>query len=254
MQSYDKEKLLRGIDSPGIKVEILDSTSSTNDYFQDLHGDLPYLCIAEYQTSGRGRMQRKWESPKGQNIHMSLFYRFYRYTEQLSGLSLTTGLALREAIEKCCGLKGVSLKWPNDVLYEGRKLAGILIENRHVGDDFYAVIGIGVNVNMKYSDMDIETPWTSIYESTKKEHDRNNLVIEIVNNLIKYFDKLDHRGFSQFAEEWESHDVLQGKYIRLRQGDKIFEGPCVGVDEGGRLSLRTVSGLRSFNYGEVTTR
>ena len=254
MNTLSKDKIFEGLDNKDINVDVLDEIGSTNDYFTDTTFDAPFLCVSDYQSKGRGRLNREWVSTSGSNIHMSLLYKFHRYTNQLSGLSLTTGLAVREAIMNACGIKELSVKWPNDILCEGRKLSGILIETKTIGKQFYAVVGIGVNVNMEEPETEIQNSWTSIYKITERKYDRSDLIANIVNNLCKYYKKLERSGFSQFSADWEEHDVLRGKYVKIRQDNRVFEGPCLGVDECGRLSIRTDSGLRFFNYGDVTTR
>jgi BirA family biotin operon repressor/biotin-[acetyl-CoA-carboxylase] ligase len=249
-----KESIIKGLENKDIKVDVLQKTESTNDYFENIISDSPYLCVADYQSKGRGRLNREWVSPSGSNIYISLLYRFYKYTNQLSGLSLSTGLAIREALMASSEVDGISVKWPNDILYEGRKLAGILIETKSIDNQFYAVVGIGVNVNMENPEEEIQGRWISLRQITGKEQDRSELISNIVNSVIKYYKKLERYGFSQFESEWEANDVLRGRQVKLKQDNRIFEGLCLGVDECGRLSIRTDTGLRFFNYGEATTR
>jgi len=249
----DKNKIISGI-SKDIEVVVLDQTDSTNDYFVDAqYASSPSICLAEQQLKGRGRVGRKWYSPYGCNIYLSLLYKFSNIHE-ISSLSLVIGLAVREAITKICNNDDdLFVKWPNDIFYKDKKLGGILIESKTLGEDIYVTAGIGINVNLAEEDVKIDTSWTSIKKITGRDQDRNQLVVEMVNNILSYYKNFQKSGFEYFMNEWKEKDLLQGKQITLDQDSEKVEGLCKGVDDMGNLLLRLEDGsLRSFNYGDTS--
>src|SRR5690554_891663 len=175
------QEALPGSLEAAIGWQLLDSVDSTNaQLMRQLTapaGDrVMQVCLAEQQTSGRGRRGRDWVSPYAQNVYLSVAVPFSDGAQKLEGLSLLVGLVLVEALE-ACGFQGCGLKWPNDILLEGRKLAGILVEI--TGDltaDCVAVIGVGINVLMKDPESAIAQAWTSLLLSRQvAQLDRNRL-------------------------------------------------------------------------------
>ncbi|MCH9753367.1 MAG: biotin--[acetyl-CoA-carboxylase] ligase [Alphaproteobacteria bacterium] len=254
MSKLEESAIKSGL-STDIDIIVLDKTESTNDYFIDIGSSAaPSICLAEQQLKGKGRSGRSWYSPYGSNIYLSLFYKFSNTPYKISSLSLVIGLAVREAISRICGNDDdLCVKWPNDIFYKDKKLAGILVESKTLGDEVYVTAGIGINVNLDEDTNQIDNAWTSIKKMTGHEHDRNILVIEVVNNILSYYKEFEVKGFGAFMSKWLEKDLLQGKEIILSQVSKEIEGKCEGVDDIGNLLIRMKDGsLQKFNYGDTT--
>lgn len=211
------------------------------------------LYLAECQTAGRGRRGRVWQSPYAANIYMTLVWRYFTGAASLEGLSLAVGLALLEALQKL-GLNDARLKWPNDVLVQGKKLAGILIELQ--GDpsaECEVVIGVGLNVAMQTDEVLIDQPWTDL-EQHLGMVSRNQVVAEMINALLPMLDSYAEQGFVAFAERWRALDAFKDAPVWLQVGEKRIAGIARGVDARGALQLETSQGVQVFSGGEVSMR
>jgi BirA family biotin operon repressor/biotin-[acetyl-CoA-carboxylase] ligase len=145
------------------------------------------FCLAEEQTQGRGQHGKTWISPPGQNIYLSYLYYCREPLHQLQDISIKTGEVLRRYLTEELSLPALTLKWPNDLLYEQKKLAGILVETQTYQDLSALVIGIGLNVNMQTTPQAINQAWTSLAKITKKNYDLNMIAGGLMNNLLKVF-------------------------------------------------------------------
>jgi len=249
MHPLDKEKIIAGLNIQNVDIHVVQEISSTNDFFSK-PGHSPSVCIAEKQSAGRGRINRVWHSPIGTNIYMSLVYKFNN--TDLSTISLITGLAVRDAIEKYICLLGINVKWPNDILYQEKKLGGILIESQIAGKSAYVIAGIGINVNL-IETTKIHKPWTSLQKITNTIHDRNSIISAIINNILLYYKRFEKDGFKDFIQEWNNHDILLNKVIRVTEDSRVFEGKSLGINSEGNLLLKVNDGeIKCFNYGETS--
>lgn len=213
-----------------------------------------YCCLAEQQTSGRGRRGREWQSPFGRNVYLSQVWEFQSGASALEGLSLSVGLAIVRAVSKF-GVNGLGLKWPNDVLYENKKLAGILLEMQ--GDPAgicQVVVGVGLNVDMSGADTAaISQAWTDLSQIVGAV-DRNKLVAELMSSLHLVYKEFLAGGFAAHRDEWCRHDAFAGRDVKVQLGDTFIEGVVSGLDRSGGLVLMTGDGERVFNGGEVSLR
>ncbi|MBS0557723.1 MAG: biotin--[acetyl-CoA-carboxylase] ligase [Proteobacteria bacterium] len=212
------------------------------------------VCIAEMQSAGRGRRGRAWLSPLGANVYFSLLKRFARGMDALAGLSLAVGVAVTQALEDC-GASGLGLKWPNDVLVDGRKLAGILIE---VGGEFlgpcHAVIGIGINLRLP-PDFDSGQPATDLVRvCAGAMPSRNRLVARLLVRLTAALDEFVDAGFTAFADRYARRDALAGKAVRVQAANGVNEGMAIGVDARGALCVRNADGVVAYDSAEVSVR
>lgn len=227
-------------------IAIFPTIDSTNNYLLQLPETQKrsgYVCLAETQTAGRGRLGRTWLSPANENIYMSLLWKMP--IEKRSGLSLIVGMAVLECL-KNSGMASAKIKWPNDITLNGKKLAGILIEA--VGD--YVVIGIGINANMTHAN-DITQAWTSIAQEIGTV-DRNKVVAELFYFLQKELNQFETQGLKPTQEIWSSVDALNNLNITIEQNGIFHEGIAKGINEQGALLLQTPSGLKPFYSGEIT--
>ncbi|MEH6471322.1 MAG: bifunctional biotin--[acetyl-CoA-carboxylase] ligase/biotin operon repressor BirA [Halopseudomonas sp.] len=218
----------------------------------DCHGR---LYIAEQQTAGRGRRGRQWASPFARNLYFSLTWSFSGGAAALEGLSLVVGLALLNGLAEE-GIDGVQLKWPNDLLHNGRKLAGVLLEmSGDASGQCQVVIGVGVNVAMpETAAADVDQPWTDLQQIVARPVDRNRVLARLVNALVDALQLFERQGFAPFREAWQQHNAHQGARVRLSTERFSEQGECVGVDATGALLLKTEQGVKAFHGGELSLR
>ncbi len=218
---------------------------------ESAHG---YFCVAEHQTAGRGRHGRRWVSPYGRNIYFSMGWSFSGGAAVLEGLSLAVGVAIVKALSSC-GVEGVQLKWPNDVLWQDKKLAGVLLEmTGDASGECQVVIGIGLNVSMVESEAkDIDQKWVSL-ASINPNVSRNELVASLIRELGLILESYHVNGFSALRAEWESLDCFRGKEVEIRVGEQLTVGVVAGVNDSGALRLKTEAGEQLIYGGEASLR
>lgn len=254
IERFDSNKIIHSIEPENqpqlAKLEIFDVIDSTNTYLLDqakLGAPSGSVCLAEQQTQGRGRRGRSWFSPPCTNIYFSFLWRFSTL-ENISGLSVAVAVMVATVLKKY-GISNIELKWPNDVLFAGRKLAGILLERKESA----VVIGIGLNV---YLPNDADPNWIAIHDITGQDVSRNHLVGLLTNELLSQLSLYQRRGLSAFLEGWRQHDSLVNKKVTLQTPEHVFSGVMKGINEQGELILQedTTNALRTFSYGEVSCR
>ena len=252
----DKEKILSKLSNEfrsKVILEVFDTISSTNDYLlrkeKNKNKDIK-ICIAEEQTKGRGRRGKSWISPKFKNIYFSL--NSFLKKEDLSGLSIAVALSVSKVLTK---INVMSLiKWPNDLLVGNKKICGILIETAKVGELTKVVIGIGINVNMEYSEL-IDQEWTSIKLEKKQLVDRNSIITEMINQLCITLNKFEQEEFDYFLKRFTSLDLLRDKEFTLKdKPNETFIGK--GIDNKGLLIAQNLKDQRivKFSSGEVSLK
>lgn len=238
---------------------LFSEVDSTNQFLLDLsdsgQADYASVCLAERQLSGRGRRGRKWVSPFGKNLYCSVLWRFRQPLAALEGLSLVVALSIYKVLEEQ-GYHDISLKWPNDILSQSKKLAGILLEVRGDLIDFCdVVIGFGINVDMPgKSGQAIDQAWTDLFSISGETVDRNVLVAAILNQLAQDLPRFEQQGFSAFQEAWNQRDGLKGQAVNLLVGKDTITGVAQGVDEKGALLLDHEGVVHSYHAGEVSMR
>lgn len=214
------------------------------------------VIAAEWQSAGRGRRGRAWHAGLGGGLAFSMLWRFAQGAGELSGLSLAVGVALARGLAAFAG-PGIALKWPNDIVAEGGKLGGILIEL--AGDVLgpgAAVIGVGINVRLSPGvRAGIDQPATDLESILDGRVDRNALLAALLAALDRALTEFAAAGFGPFRSEWERLHVHQGKPVTLLLPDGRSErGQARGVAEDGSLLLETSGGLKRFHSGEVSLR
>lgn len=238
-------------------IHVHDSVSSTNDYVMRLSEtdtDKFVVCVANQQMAGKGRNGRQWLSPADANIYMSIGCHFdLSITSQLSGLSLVCGVAVCRKLE-ALGLMP-EIKWPNDILINSRKLAGILIETRVKSDHVYVVIGIGLNVKMpEIEENKIDQPWIDLHQAldagSKMMHssvydgeivdsgiDRNLLTAMMLEAVVDACMLYRQSGFMTFADDWQRFDVLAGKEVVVKMKSGEHKVKVLGLDTNCALRV-----------------
>ncbi|WP_460121809.1 bifunctional biotin--[acetyl-CoA-carboxylase] ligase/biotin operon repressor BirA [Pseudomonas sp. H3_G09] len=237
-------------------VRVFDSVDSTNaEALRSISegAPAPFLVLAERQLAGRGRRGRKWVSPFAENLYYSLVLRIEGGMRQLEGLSLVVGLAAMQTL-RSTGVSNVGLKWPNDVLVGNKKIAGILLEL--VGDPAdvcHVVLGIGINVNMQVAH-EVDQQWTSIRLESGQACDRNDLVVELSNQLNTYIHRHQANGFASLQAEWAENHLWQGRSVSLIAGNSHIDGVVLGIDNQGGLRLMVDGVEQVFSGGELSLR
>lgn len=233
-----------------VELFLLESTTSTNDYFKGLpaNSNLQF-CFAEHQTNGRGRFNRKWVAPFGANILMTCRVPAFMRKNNLGSLSLYVGLSILKALEEF-GLEDLSCKWPNDILYRGIKLAGILIEN---AESTGLIIGIGLNVNMPEAILSqVDRPIISLEAILGSPLDRNKIAALLINHLAEALKQFNSQEFN-LQHEWQKHDFLRDKTITLQTGEGPIQGIAQGINGAGHLLVKLPSGeVKEYSAGEAS--
>lgn len=239
----------------GIAVEVVPQTGSTNADLLARAAQLtgPVLLVAEHQTAGRGRAGRSWLSSSEHSLTFSLAWKFEGGLQQLSGLPLAVGVALGDALEQL-GVQ-IQLKWPNDVLKDGDKLAGILIETQSApGGGTWAVIGIGLNLIMP-DEVEAQLGRSAAGAPWLARMDRDVLMAALLDALAEALRLFAGQGFAAFSARWNLRHAWQGRtVVILDNGQVLQEGLAAGVDDAGRLLLDTAEGRTSVLAGDVSLR
>jgi BirA family biotin operon repressor/biotin-[acetyl-CoA-carboxylase] ligase len=214
--------------------------------------------LAERQTAGRGRRGRAWQSPVAANVYLSVLWRFGGGLSALAGLSIVAGVAAARAL-KACGAPGVGLKWPNDLVLDGRKLGGILVDAAGEWQGpCQAVVGIGVNVRMPPGvGAGIDQPWTDLARALAPAAPpaRNAVAAALVGELLPALARFDAEGLAPFRAGFEALDALAGRAIDVHDGGVPWPARAAGLCEDGRLRVIDASGLEHrLAAAEVSVR
>jgi BirA family biotin operon repressor/biotin-[acetyl-CoA-carboxylase] ligase len=257
-ESIIRQVLSRRGFNQSIHFHLYGSLGSTNQFLKEVESNTPLtICCAEMQTQGRGRFGRQWISPFGENIYFSSRWELNCCLSQLSGLSLVVGLAILASLKDSQIDESIQLKWPNDLLWENKKLGGILIEviaesNGHA----QVIIGIGLNVNTAtHLSPQPEKPWCSLYEITGKLQDRNSLVAHLIYQLNLYMKQFLQTGFAAFMRDWRCVDYLYNKFITVTKPTGTVHGKALGINEQGQLCLKDEEGqVHHLSCGDTSVK
>lgn len=239
-----------------IVIHILDSIDSTNRFLKNQKpSSVISICCAETQTNGQGRMGRSWHSPYGENIYFSIRIPVEESdVHHLTGLSLVASLAVIDTLRTFDLHRQLSIKWPNDILWEHKKLSGCLIELIKAPSE--VIIGIGINVNSKTFNNPLpDKEWCSLFDITNQSHDRNPIIGKLTVNLIQHLNQLIKEGFSSFTRQWQKVDNLKGKPISLIKPSGIITGVSQGIDQSGCLIIIDETGkTHVISSGDATLK
>lgn len=230
----------------------LDRVDSTNTWAKKRAGELlPFTCVvAKEQTGGRGRLGRRWVSPRGQNIYASFVLEVGRAI--LSNIGQVMALSCLQVIE--CKNVNSKLKWPNDLLVGGKKIGGVLTESVINKDKVFVVVGVGLNVNMDKELLEgVGQPATSLVEELGHPVEVKEVLEAVMEKFIENLEVLKGKGFRAFKELFENHLAFLDQEIALRDGNLSYTGICRGLTENGQLQLELPSGeFKFFSAGEVS--
>lgn len=242
----------------GRDIRVFRETASTNQLVDHmgLSGEKEGLVVfAESQTQGRGRLGRKWISPQNKGLWFSVLLRPPLRPPEMTQLTVIAATALSRAIRDVTGLKP-DIKWPNDILINGRKVAGVLTEMSAEPDRvLHAVLGIGVDVNLEHNDFppELHSIATSLRLESGNPVMRSTLAVRLLEALDQDYKRILNHEFQTVSEEWESQCITLGKRVRIHQMDRTFEGFAESLDSEGALMIRNPAGhLERITGGDVT--
>ncbi|WP_417690012.1 bifunctional biotin--[acetyl-CoA-carboxylase] ligase/biotin operon repressor BirA [Pseudidiomarina sp.] len=243
-----------------IPVHLERIVTSTNDVMRErlqMGGEFEAgeVLLAEAQTAGRGRRGKQWYSPFATNLYLSMYWPLRQGMSAAMGLSIVIGVLLAEAVREA-GVTGVTLKWPNDVLVDNKKLAGILIDlEGQVIDDAHAIIGVGVNLSMpEWLAMPIDQAWTDLESELSKKLNRNAWVANLIARFRAGLQDFDSQGLEPFIQRWLQLDDLLNRNVTLTMGNRKINGVAKGIAEDGALCVEIEGAVKHFHAGEVSLR
>ena len=243
-QPLDRQRILSGLPVAARErlreLTLLAEVDSTNRFLLESDagvGDGVRACMAEAQSAGRGRRGRRWVSPFGANLYLSVLRAYAMTPESLQALSLAVGVAVVRAL-RSLGVHGVALKWPNDIQLGGKKLGGVLLEMAGASAGPWRVVaGIGINLAMPRSaGDDIDQPWTDL-ASHGVPAERNRLASQVLAEVILAGEQFAATGFAAFRDEWQQLDALRDRQVEVEDGAGRRVGRACGVDASGALLL-----------------
>ena len=242
----------------GRKIIVLSETTSTNDEIEKAahaNRDEGLVVFAESQTQGRGRRGRSWSSPARKGLWFSILLRPQLAPDECTQLTVATATALVRAIRSVTGVT-VEIKWPNDLLVRGKKLAGILTElSAELDHVRYVIIGIGIDCNQTASDFprELRAIATSLKLTVGKPISRTDLAVTVLRELDFDYARIRDGDFNSIAEEWAAHCGTLGRQVDIEVGQRRITGRAEALDESGALLLRSKHGqVERVISGDVT--
>jgi BirA family transcriptional regulator, biotin operon repressor / biotin---[acetyl-CoA-carboxylase] ligase len=233
----------------------LDSTNLEAKRLAEVEGKSSALIVAESQTAGRGRMGRAWESPKGLGLYFSLLLHPRLKPAEATLMTLAAGWSLGVTLKKM-GAAPIIVKWPNDIVLQGKKIAGVLCEMKSRGNEVeYVVVGIGINISQKPKDFSLEVAAHagSLELLTGKIWDKEKILQNFLQAFFPEVKKLEEGKAADLIQQWEGISDLLGRKIRVRSGQKPLEGTVLGLNPQGHLRLKLGDGSIQNLIDEETT-
>lgn len=237
-------------------VHHFETLDSTNDLAKELAvqgAPEGTVVVAEAQTGGRGRLGREWNSPPGVGLYVSLVLRPMLPPMELPQITLTTAVAVVRAVHRVTGV-APGIKWPNDLLVNGKKLGGILTEMETESDRIrHVVVGLGLNVNNPEFPPELAATATSLTLTAGGTFSRVNLLKAWLEEFEELYGRFLNQGFPEILEEWKGYTVTLGRAVTVRQGPREISGQALDVAPDGALLLRTNTGeMVRVTSGEIT--
>jgi BirA family biotin operon repressor/biotin-[acetyl-CoA-carboxylase] ligase len=254
---YTRDQILVGLNTSviGRKLFVFDSLDSTNACAKTLADaglEEGTVVLADYQSAGRGRQGRSWLSEPAMNILLSIILRPSISKEQASVLTFYAAVSVARVLEHM-NVGPVECKWPNDVLLNGKKCSGILLENSFQQDRLvYSVIGIGINVNQIQFENGISTHATSLARESGLTYDRKDIIQILLRETDRLLPSLSKRHINMIVDEWKQRCTMFGKTVTLSQGEETISGIAIRLESDGGLVLDTPAGQSTYYAGDVT--
>jgi BirA family biotin operon repressor/biotin-[acetyl-CoA-carboxylase] ligase len=248
------------------QLEIVDVVDSTNQYvLTQAQHPLPLICLAEYQTAGRGRHGRRWISPYASGLCLSIKQHYTLFNYSLGGLGIALAITVTRLL-RTIGAGEIGIKWPNDIMWQNRKLAGLLLETRKHNQLYEIVVGIGINVKMPSNEITtIEQPWVDLQTVIGQPISRNTLAARLIEHCLLTLMNYSQNGLTTLLADWHRFDLLYGQLVTLENSlsddlvsantqRRAVTGRACGIDEQGALLLQTDEGKQRYFYGEARIR
>ena len=233
-----------------LECHFFDTIGSTNLFLKNSPTSTKnQLCVAREQTQGKGQHGRQWLSQKDGGILFSIRKIFVQETN-LNGFSLVVGLAIIKVLEEECLVEGFKIKWPNDIYFNGKKIAGILLENQIQLDNQFVIIGVGINYNLNQNFV-CKIPWTDLSHSAQTLPDIHFLTAKLIDSILITSENFKMNGLSSLLDQWDRYDMLKGSNVRLIESGKTIQGKVTGISEQGALQLLTQNGVKELYQLQV---
>lgn len=252
-----KESVLKSLKTKvvGKKLFVFESIDSTNACAKTLaETGTPEgtVVVADFQTSGRGRLGRSWISEPGANLLFSIVLRPTLKKESAGILTFFSAVFIARALERSTG-HSIECKWPNDILLNGKKCCGILLENSFLQDRFdFSVVGIGINVNQPSFQGDFGDRATSLFKELNHTFDRTELLQELLRQADALLPSVQRGEVPTIMDEWNSRCSMFGKPVTIAHGEECISGTALRLDSEGGLVINTTAGQSTFYAGDVT--
>ncbi|MBT8079930.1 MAG: biotin--[acetyl-CoA-carboxylase] ligase, partial [Gammaproteobacteria bacterium] len=235
-----------------VRLEAFAEVESTNDYLLE-QAPPPIrrfrVALADFQTAGRGRMDRRWDAPPGSGLCLSIAYTFQRLPAQVSALTLAIGQALIDGLARS-GYCGIKLKWPNDLMAKNRKLGGVLTELR-TGGAPTVVVGLGLNVDFATVGGTLPARAIDLRSLGDRPIDRVLLTATVIECLHSCIAGFERDGFAQWFDRWPEYDWLRDQQVRVDTGNGAMEGIAAGIDRDGAMLVLADSRQHRVISGSV---
>ena len=245
MNELNKDIILKDLPSKRLNLHIYDEIDSTNDEAKRIEGIKDFhIFIAEKQTKGRGRLGKKWSSPDTGNIYMTISTS--QNTSQMNPISLISGLICKKAIDKLIRKPSIMLKWPNDILFNDKKIGGILVETEINKENIKTIIGIGINLNINK-----EESWWGDLSRFALESKRNELINLILTEFLKIFDN----SYENWLHDWKKSCMHINKEIEIFDGENLQKKAIFkDIDAQGNAIIESKEGEEVIATGQISIK
>ena len=240
---FNEEIILKGLNLADFELKTHQLIDSTNDECKRISSNKDILVVtADKQTMGKGRKGKKWHSPEG-NISLSIAFADIGFDMPIS---IATGILVRDALTEVFNLSSIKLKWPNDLVYEKKKIGGILVEKEVFADYTKAIVGIGINLELDKK----ESWWGDL-----KDLNGKNLRDKIINRILIKFEILLKNGLDDWKRLWHKSCIHNDAIISVARNNETIKGKYLGINDAGELLLEKETGnIISFSSGEVSIK
>lgn len=240
---FNEEIILKGLNLANLELKTHQLIDSTNDECKRISSNKDILVVtADRQTKGKGRKGKKWHSPEG-NISLSIAFADIGFDMPIS---IATGILVRDALTEVFNLSSIKLKWPNDLVYEKKKIGGILVEKEVFANYTKAIVGIGINLELDKK----ESWWGDL-----KDLNGKNLRDKIINRILMKFEILLKNGLDDWKSHWHQSCIHNDAIISVARNNETIKGKYLGINDAGELLLEKETGnIISFSSGEVSIK
>jgi BirA family biotin operon repressor/biotin-[acetyl-CoA-carboxylase] ligase len=258
VKKLDPKKIIENISAQNRRclshLFLFDTIDSTNTYLltqvkkPEARGS--YVCIAEQQTQGRGRQGKVWDSSSTENIYLSLSWRFPKFFAETSSLGVAVAVMVIKALARVGLQQDLQLKWPNDVFYAGKKIAGILLEGLIAADHHEVVIGIGLNLTLPNAENSTTSALAQALDAVPSRHQMAGILIDELYSGLKLFCQ---KGLKPFIAQYRALDYLANREVTFTAANATSTGTAEGINNHGQLIFKDTSGAKlALSYGEVS--